>query len=266
VSARGAVRIGRAVRAGRPVSVRRAAAALAIVAVLLTGCDLLADTNPAATPAAMGPAAPWASSWPSTAPLAAGTAAPAATPVPAPWGPGLSAFMSRLLALPQDVMRARPRGAARPTRVAIPSLGIDLPVVVPAKNERFPPCNVAEFLSTFDWPGQGGTTYVYAHARRGMFLPILTASWRKNGKAMLGDAVYVWTDDDLRYEYRIGRVRRRQHSLDWALRLPPESLVLQTSETPYATGTKMMLVARFQDVQPATHRKAHPKAKPLRCG
>lgn len=159
----------------------------------------------------------------------------------------------------------RPGPGARPTRVVIRGLGIDLAVVVPPKRETFPLCGVAEYLPTFAFPGWGGTTYLYAHAREGMFLPILRASQRHDGRSLLGMTVDVYTDDDLRYRYEITRVRRFQKHLDWAFGLPAGSLVLQTSETPFANGTKVMLVARLLGLTVVPHAEAHPKARPRRC-
>ena len=70
------------------------------------------------------------------------------------------------------------------TRVVIPSLGIDLPIVsrdlaVPNQGpDVYPPCDVAVYHTSFQQPGQPGTAYLYAHARDGMFLPLLNASLR----------------------------------------------------------------------------------------
>jgi hypothetical protein len=247
------------------VTARGLVALLAATAILVGGCDLGGGPRSAAPPTAV-PAASTAASEPPTTP--APTPAPAIPASPAPWWPGGSAG-SGYPALPVPVYPTPnpvAAGKARPTRVAIPSLDIDLPIVVPAKNERWPLCDVAEFLRDFDLPGQGGTTYIYAHAQRGMFLPILRASWRNNGRAMIGDTVYVWTADDRRYDYRISKVRRHQRSLSWAFDLPAESLVLQTSENQYASGPKVMLVARFRGVVDVPHAEAHPKARPRRCG
>ena len=52
-------------------------------------------------------------------------------------------------------------------------------------------------------PGQGKSVYLFAHARTGMFLPLLTASKVSNGKKMLGMIVEVWTADDQRFLYVI---------------------------------------------------------------
>jgi hypothetical protein len=239
-------------------------ALLATLAVLVGGCDLLA-TEATPGPATAAPSATAATPGPTPQP----TPSPPPTPAsPAPWwvpgsaGSGYGALPVPVYPTPNPVAAGR----ARPTRVAIPSLDIDLPIIAPPKNERWPLCDVAEYLRDFDLPGQDGTTYVYAHAQRGMFLPILRASWRNNGRALIGDTVYVWTADDRRYEYRISQVRRHQRSLTWAFDLPAESLVLQTSENQYASGPKVMLVARFRAVTSTPHVEANPKAKPRRCG
>jgi len=257
------------------VIARRIVAVVAVIAVIIAGCDLGAS-GPTPTRSATAPATavpPSGATGPIASPSSTATVAPTASPgtalaaTPAPWWTsGGAGTAYPLLRLPLDVARGTTAGRARPTRVAIPSLRINLPVVVPAKHERWPLCDVAAFLPNFDWPGGGGTTYLYAHAQRGMFLPILVTSWKQNGKAMLGDSVYVWTADDLRYEYVITRVRRHQRSLNWAFDLPAESLVLQTSENQYASGPKVMVVARFQEVVASSHAAAHPKAKPRRCG
>ncbi len=152
--------------------------------------------------------------------------------------------------------------------MAIASLGIDLAIVNPSSAATFPLCDVAQFFKppAFQHPGAGGVTYVYAHAREGMFLPILLASRVRNGTSMRGQDVVVWTARNHRYTYVITDVRRFQHTLAWAFNLGPNSLVLQTSETPYRDGTKVMLVARqvgFPTV--ATPAEAHPTAHPVRC-
>src|SRR4051812_16904258 len=79
------------------------------------------------------------------------------------------------------------------TRVQIAALGIDLPVI--RQRTAYPACNVAMYLKELRQPGQGGSTYLYAHARVGMFLPILTRSKVNNGARMIGMTVKVWTGD-----------------------------------------------------------------------
>ena len=57
-------------------------------------------------------------------------------------------------------------------------------------------------------PGEGKATYLYAHARTGMFLPLLNQSKIQNGKKMIGMVVELWTNDDQRFLYVITDVRR----------------------------------------------------------
>ena len=97
------------------------------------------------------------------------------------------------------------------TRVAVPALGIDLPVVTPPPNEQFPLCNAAEYLvldKPLAYPGLPQATYLYAHARTNMFLSILTQSLVNNGAAMIGMWVEVYTDDNQRHVYQISQVLR----------------------------------------------------------
>jgi hypothetical protein len=65
-----------------------------------------------------------------------------------------------------------------PVRIRIPSIGVDLPVVsselrVRGNRRGYPLCDVAQYWTIYDLPGAPGTTWVYAHAQPGMFLPIL---------------------------------------------------------------------------------------------
>jgi hypothetical protein len=161
------------------------------------------------------------------------------------------------------------------TRVVIPALKIDLPVVPPRPNETFPLCGVAEYwlgpggTPTYVQPGQPGTAYLFAHARAGMFLPLLTASQSANGAGMIGYSVLVYTGDSKVYWYSIAVVNRGLPYDDVA---PPpmahgatQQLVLQTSEGPYTTSTKLRVVATLVLVQPATFAASHPTPHPQVC-
>ena len=152
------------------------------------------------------------------------------------------------------------------TRVIVPALDIDLPVIrQPGGENAFPPCNVAMYLTELNQPGDPGATYIYAHARRGMFLPILTASQVNNGHRMLGMLIQVYTSDDQLYLYEVVDVRRHQTTLDAAFADPRETLWLQTSEGPRGTIEKVQLVALPIDHGPVNHKDAHPKANPIFC-
>jgi len=73
------------------------------------------------------------------------------------------------------------------TRIVFDRLGIDLPVIA-QPDPSYPSCNVAMWLQhpELGQPGTGKAVYLYAHARTGMFLPLLNESRRNSGKAMVG--------------------------------------------------------------------------------
>ena len=150
------------------------------------------------------------------------------------------------------------------TRIAMPSMGIDLPVVYQPGN-AFPWCNVAMYLPGLSQPGEAGVTFLYAHARTGMFLPLLTASLVNNGARMLGMKVYVYTSDDHLYTYQVTRVLRHQYVLPDIWSLKGQQVWLQTSEGPYGTYNKLMVVAQRISVTTASHADAHPIAQPIVC-
>ncbi len=152
------------------------------------------------------------------------------------------------------------------TRVRVAALDIDLPVVPPGKATDYPLCNVAMWIGALSQPGEGRATYLYAHARDGMFLPLLTSSLVKNGKKMLGMVVEVWTSDDQRFLYEITEVRRHQRTLDDAVNATSEELWLQTSEGPHGTIGKLQVLAKPLSQEVSDHASAHPKPHPVVCG
>ena len=153
------------------------------------------------------------------------------------------------------------------TRVRISGLKIDLPVIKPKAG--YPQCNVAMYYihDSFGQPGDGKSIYLYAHARTGMFLPLLTASKVSNGKKMIDMIVEVWTGDDQRFLYTITNVDRHQpfdHVFDKPFAAKDETLWLQTSEG-VGTQPKLLIKAVPLSREPAPHADAHPKAKPVNC-
>ena len=150
------------------------------------------------------------------------------------------------------------------TRMAVPKLGIDLPIVLQRGN-AFPYCNVAMYLTGLSQPGEAGVTFLYAHARTGMFLPLLNASLVNNGARMIGMTVNMWTSDDRLITYRITRVLRHQYSLPDLWSIHSQQLWLQTSEGPYGTYNKLMVVALPVSVAAASYADAHPTPQPLVC-
>jgi sortase (surface protein transpeptidase) len=154
------------------------------------------------------------------------------------------------------------------TRVVVPALKIDLPVVKPVGGSNtYPQCNVAMYIKELHQPGQGGATYLYAHARDGMFGPIyhLATEVRKPQK-MLNMIVQVYTSDDQVFEYYVTQVLLHQTSLNAALDATTEELWLQTSEGPKGTVGKTQVRAELLTVGPADHADAHPTPHPVNCG
>jgi hypothetical protein len=162
--------------------------------------------------------------------------------------------------------------AAIATRIEVPALGIDLPVVTSPPNEQFPLCNAAEYLTldkALAYPGLPQATYLYAHARKNMFLPLLTASKVNAGAAMLGMWVEVYTDDNQRHIYEITRVLRHVSgsvALEEAAAAKSDELWLQTSEGPVGDQNKLQVVAEpIPGMLAASQADAHPTGKGNVC-
>jgi sortase (surface protein transpeptidase) len=184
---------------------------------------------------------------------------PAYSPIPSPWS-GAASPTSQPTSNP-DVAAGPKRRIA--TRVSVPDLRIDLPVM--RQKTSYPACNVAMYLRHFKQPGQGGPTYLYAHAQRGMFLPLLTQSRRNNGKAMLGMRIFVYTGDNLRFEYKIIRVRRHAEDFRPVTAAKGETVWLQTSEGPNASYPKLQVAGRLVGSVEVAHDEAHPRPRPVKC-
>jgi hypothetical protein len=201
-----------------------------------------------------------------TVPVAA---EPAATPTPR---------ATAAVATPSPRLTLPPLGSPTPapspspapdrvaTRVRIAALDIDLPVIKGPKG--YPKCDVAMYLvdpadpPRLGQPGQGRATYIFAHARPGMFEPLL----RTKAAKIRGSIVEVWTSDDQLFLYEIVEVRRGQTDLIEALSADKEELWLQTSEGPKGTPGKTQVLALPLSVTAADPPSdAHPKAKPRSC-
>ncbi len=149
------------------------------------------------------------------------------------------------------------------TRIAMPGLKIDLPVV--RGPTGYPYCNVAMYFPTLSQPREGGVSFLYAHARVGMFLPLLERSRINNGASLLGATILVWTSNDIVSTYRIVRVRRHSITLAGAYSATTEQLWVQTSEGPHGTRQKLIVVAKRIGSAPSTHAAAHPTPHPKAC-
>jgi hypothetical protein len=199
---------------------------------------------------------------PSPSPTIAASVEPSSSPTAPP-----------LITFPPLPTDAAPSNSPTPpadrvaTRVRIAALEIDLPIIKPAGDANaYPACDVAMYIQELGQPGQGRAIYLYAHARTGMFLPILDSSLVQSGKGMLGMVVEVWTSDDQRFLYEITEVRRHQLDLDDALNADGEELWLQTSEGPKGTPGKTQVIAQPISQEAADPADAHPVPKPIACG
>jgi len=202
----------------------------------------------------------------SPSPEPSASAAPSSTtePSPTPVGTTPASIVPEITPRP---------GRAVATRVVVPALRIDMPVV--KGNDGYPYCNVAMYLHTsssaskdaFGQPGEGRATYLYGHARAGMFGPIYQlAIEKKNARKMLGMVVQVYTSDFKVYLYEIREYRLHVTNLDGPLSATREELWLQTSEGPKGTPGKTQLRAFLVSVSDASPKESTPKAKPVKCG
>jgi len=234
--------------------VRRIVEIAAVVAAAVLLAVVAASSGEAATPPAGTPPAevarPAASDRPDVSARPTGTLAPSLQPLPT---------------APEEFVFP-----GRASRVVVPQMGIDLAVVssdLAPPPDNFPLCDVAQYLTTYRQPGEPGTTYIYAHARTGMFLPLLHASLRADGAEMIGMEVLVYTSDSMLYRYRVFEVERHETEYRLADGTPPgeERLILQTSEGPRGTEGKLVVAADLIDVVTATSEEANPRADPQVC-
>ena len=120
--------------------------ALITCALLAAGCG--GNPRPAEVPQNAPQKAPLYASLPEREPLE---------------GTGVAAPVAVAAAAPTDGLRVR-----------VPALGIDLKIV--EGNGWEPPLDLAAHYPGMKWPGQGGRSFLYAHARPGMFGPLFQAS------------------------------------------------------------------------------------------
>ncbi len=168
---------------------------------------------------------------------------------------------------------ADPAADDLPTRLVIKALGIDLPIVsgdllVPANPPDYPLCDVAQYLTTYRFPGRPGTTtWIYGHARPGMLLPLLDVSMVKDGAKLVGLRADLYSDGARRYTYRIAKVLRHATDRSSAVNVPESDrrLVLQTSEGPRGTIPKLQVVAEFESVTAVDPLEAMPPPSPRAC-
>jgi hypothetical protein len=248
----------------RPVPAARAGglrlAAVGLLTALVVGAcagaasEVGAPTAAGGAPSDRAPIGAAPSSGADASPVPGGLpASPTLRPTPGPTVPRVSPL----------------KPPAYASRVVVPKLGIDLPVISgdlqPPPN--YPFCDVAAYVTRFNQPYETGVTYISAHAQAGMFLPLLEASTRADGAELLGQAVEVYTSDGRRFDYRIERVVR--HAVDYAvlneIALDQRTLILQTSEGPVGTLEKLQVIAALEAEATVDVAVAAPPAAPRDC-
>ena len=126
-------------------------------------------------------------------------------------------------------------------RITIPRIHIDLPITEgdlkrDIADQRTPE-NFAFHLPGTASPGQSGNTYLYAHARTGMFLTL----WN----ARVGDEVFVTSPDGQVFVYVVRDIFARVVPTDVSSTRPTtmERLTLQTSTGPSAGDPRFVVFA-----------------------
>lgn len=141
---------------------------------------------------------------------------------------------------------ASPTATPAPTippgyRIKIARFAIDLPIAEgdierdAVRHET--PDNFAFHFPGTAIPGDGGNSYVYAHARRGMFLSL----W----SARVGDEVVIVTPDGRERRYVVSEVHPRVAPTDvsWTAPTTTERLTLQTSTGPNPEDPRFVVIA-----------------------
>jgi len=153
------------------------------------------------------------------------------------------------------------------TRVKVPKQdvlgrGIDLAVV--RSPNGYPYCNVAMYMGALNQPTEPGVTFIYAHARTGMFLPLLNEWLQNKGADMVGMKIFVWTSNSMRHTYVVDKVWKSK-TMDGVFK-PAEKLWLQTSTGPNFTYPKLFLEAHRIASVSATYAASHPAPHVVKCG
>ena len=175
---------------------------------------------------------------------------PAATAASSASAP-VTAVPSQVLQLPNTAESASPTPKTAGLdvtglRVRIPRLSIDLPLEIgdPVRDVPRPgyaggtPENIAFVYPGSKNPGEGGNTYIYAHARTGMFLNLWNAQRGDLVEITRADGAVVWT-------YDIMQIVRAVDPSDthWLDASGPERLTLQTSTGPRPEDPRFIVVA-----------------------
>jgi len=163
--------------------------------------------------------------------------APSVAPTPLAIAASASLAATSGASATRDPRTPIPRGY----RITIQRLGIDLPIaegdISRDIDEQKTPEGFAFHLPGTSIPGLGSNTYLYAHARTGMFLSL----WN----AQPGDQVVISTPDLHALRYVISEVHPRvpPDDVSWVQPTNGERLTLQTSTGPNPTDPRFVAIA-----------------------
>jgi hypothetical protein len=201
------------------------------------------------------------------------TAGATVSPTPSPISLSLASFPAGLSMAPSTSGSGGSTAVA--TRIRIRSIvpPIDLPIAAPPPHEEFVLCNVAEYMTVdpnppMAFPGQPRATFLYAHARATMFLPLLDAVRTATIASLMGLWVEVYTSDNLVHVYQITEVLPHvsdSSMIDRASAAKHDELWLQTSEGLFGTPNRLYVVAEPIGVLAASSADAHPQANGMVC-
>ena len=151
------------------------------------------------------------------------------------------------------------------TRVTVSSLGINLPIV--RGPSTYPYCNVAMYQTVTSQPREPGITFIYAHARTGMFLPLLKKFNASGAAGLLGRVVKVYTSDSYVNYYVIDKVRKTSvaTTMNGVFDMSRERLWLQTSTGPNHTYPKLIVEAHRYKTLKTTYAASHPTPHIVHC-
>jgi len=166
----------------------------------------------------------------------AGSVAPIAVPSPRA-SATIASDAPTVSATPEQTTGPIPNGY----RIQMPRLGIDLPIaegdLYRDTVEQQTPENFAFHFPGTAIPGDIGNSYIYAHARRGMFLTL----WN----ARVGDEVKITTPAGGELKFVVTDVYRSVPPADtsWLQPTDVERLTLQTSTGPNREDPRFVVVA-----------------------
>jgi LPXTG-site transpeptidase (sortase) family protein len=126
-------------------------------------------------------------------------------------------------------------------RIRMPRLGIDLPIaegdLVRDTVDQQTPENFAFHFPGTAIPGTVGNSYLYAHARRGMFISLWDVT--------VGDQVTITTPTGAELKFKVTEIPGRvpPQDISWLKPTADERLTLQTSTGPNRGDPRWVVIA-----------------------